>query len=272
MNSINRLFILLLVSIICSCTINNNNNNNPSNPPNTFPNLSLINANPNYDASYFGVYKGIIGDSTNTGNILIDFNNSQSTAKAYLTFRGSQYIFSQTDIANVNGVITVTLEKDNQVIKLTVSDIGNNPTISYISINGSIEYGSAISKEKSTNKVKCFEGKYNSDTSSCGTFTNMPLGVVISGRDARILLYVKSPTGIGSGYYYYTPIYDINTQKINLSYFSYNLPGTNGYVLFVKLDGNVTNNNANGTFHLYVARVLSVDCEGEGDWTSTKTL
>ena len=268
MNSINRLFILLIVSIICSCTTNNNN---PSNPPNTFPNLSLI--NPNYDASYFGVYKGIIGDSTNTGNILIDFNNSQSTAKAYLTFRGTQYILSQTDIANVNGVITVTLEKDNQIIKLRVGGIGNNPTISYIILNGSTLYGSAILKEKSTNKVKCFEGKYNSSTSTCGAFINVPLGIIISGQDAQMLLYAKSQLTVGSGYYYFVTNYDINTQKLKL--IALDAPVSVGYYIYLFLNGDVINNNATGTYNFYIAKNIygnGMLCESEGSFTSTKTL
>lgn len=270
MKSINRLFLLILVFIVCSCS---NNPNDPNNPVNTFPNLSLINANPDYDASYFGVYKGIIGDSTNTGNILIDFNNSQSTAKAYITFRGSQLILSQTDIANVSGVITVTLEKDNQVVKLRVGGIGNNPTISYISLNGSVEYGSTILKEKSTNKVKCFEGKYNSNTSTCGAFVNVPIGILIFGQDAQMLLYAKSQFTVGSGYYYFTTDYDINTQEIKLT--ALDVPVSAGYKIYINVNGDVMNNNAAGTYDFYIAQSiygLGMLCESEGYWTSTKTL
>lgn len=263
------LFLFIFTIIVSACTVNNNNN--PNN--NIFPDLSLINANPDYDASYFGVYKGIIGDSTKTGNILIDFNNSQSVAKAYITFRGSQYILSQTDIANVNGVITITLEKDNQVIKLRVGGIGNNPTISYISLNGSVEYGSTILKEKSTNKVKCFEGKYNSNTSTCGAFVNVPLGILISGQDAQMLLYAKSQFTVGSGYYYFTTNYDINTQKIKLT--ALDAPVAVGYYIYINVNGDVMNNNAAGTYNFYIAKNIygnGMLCESEGDWTTTKTL
>lgn len=260
--------LFIFTVIVSACTVNNNNN--PNN--NTFPDLSLISANPNHDNSYFGVYKGIIGDSISTGNILIDFGNSQTEAKAYFRFKGNQYILTQSDIVTVGNTITVTVQNSDITLKLSVNNNGNSPTISYFSFNGLQGYGINIMKQTSTNVVKCYEGTYNSDTSSCGVFRNTPLGLIINGSSAYILLYIKTYNGVGSGYYYFLANYDIYNQKISLTALDAPITGT-AYKLYAFINGDIINNNMNGIYRLYVGTsIYTPICNSEGDWIATKTL
>jgi uncharacterized protein with FMN-binding domain len=120
-----------------------------------------------------GVYKGVIIGSS--GTIKFDIMNSDSTIKAYMVVDGT----SVTLTASVRwsaGVSYVsdfkgTMNGQDVTISFKVDANGGNPTVTSMNIPGHPNATLTLSKETSTNLIKCFEGSYKDNTTGeTGTF------------------------------------------------------------------------------------------------------
>ncbi|MCF8450061.1 MAG: hypothetical protein K9G49_09355 [Taibaiella sp.] len=120
-----------------------------------------------------GIYKGIIVGSS--GTIKFDIQNNDSTIKAYMTLDGVAVVLTATVkwVAGASYVSAFTGTMNGQPVSITfsVDATGANPTVIAMSIPGHPNASLTLSKETSTNLIKCFEGTYkNLTTGKNGTF------------------------------------------------------------------------------------------------------
>ncbi|MCW3122514.1 MAG: hypothetical protein JWQ38_2006 [Flavipsychrobacter sp.] len=114
-----------------------------------------------------GIYKGIIVGSS--GTIKFDIMNNDTTIKAYMVIDGTSVTLTAT-VAWASGAayvspFTGTLNGEAVSITFSVGADGGTPTITAMNIPGHPNASLTISKETSTNLIKCFEGTYKNTTS-----------------------------------------------------------------------------------------------------------
>jgi hypothetical protein len=125
------------------------------------------------DASTKGIYKGVIVGSS--GTIKFDIMNHDSTIKAYLVIDGAYDTLTASVAWSGTGsyVSPFTGIFNGQPISITLSiDAGGgNPVITAMNIPGHPGAQLSLSKETSTELIKCFEGlvRQNGSTDT-GTF------------------------------------------------------------------------------------------------------
>jgi len=110
-----------------------------------------------YDASNFGIYKGVFVGSS--GTIIIDINNSVSFV-AILKVDNISYTFSTNQTVSINQPTTLNFSNGNNSFTFTVSANGSNPTITNLIMNGHSNPALIVVKETSTLLVKCYEGTF----------------------------------------------------------------------------------------------------------------
>lgn len=114
-----------------------------------------------------GIYKGVIVGSS--GTIKFDIMNNDSTIKAYMVIDGESVTLTAS-VAWKAGEAFVspfqgTLKGEAVSITFSVGSDGESPTVTTMSIPGHPNASLTISKETSTNLIKCFEGTYKNTTS-----------------------------------------------------------------------------------------------------------
>ncbi len=120
-----------------------------------------------------GIYKGIIVGSS--GTIKFDIMNNDSTIKAYMVIDGESVTLTAS-VAWKAGEAFVspfqgTLKGEAVSITFSVGSDGGSPMVTAMSIPGHPNATLTLSKETSTNLIKCFEGTYKSTTTGeTGTF------------------------------------------------------------------------------------------------------
>ncbi len=140
------------------------------------------------DASSKGIYKGVIVGSS--GTIKFDIGNTDSTIKAIMTIdgvtttltaavkwtAGTAYVSDFTGVLNGNPVS----------ITFAVDPTGGNPTVTAMNIPGHPNASLTISKETSTNLLKCFEGTAKNLTTGKNANFNLLLSVSLKKWSARV--------------------------------------------------------------------------------------
>lgn len=138
-----------------------------------------------YDASNFGIYKGVFVGSS--GTIVIDINNS-GTISSTLKIGAKTYNFSTSQTIKENEASILTFTSGTDHFTFTVAASGANPSISDLVISGHVDAILLVVKETSTALVKCFEGTYNGSDAGI-------LNAVIYNNKFTAL--VKSTTTVG---------------------------------------------------------------------------
>ena len=134
-----------------------------------------------------GIYKGIIVGSS--GTIKFDIMNNDTTIKAYMVIDGVSVTLTST-VRWASGVsyvspFTGTLNGEAVSITFSVDGDGANPTVTAMNIPGHPNASLTLSKETSTNLIKCFEGSYkNVTTGEKGNF-NLFLSVSLKKWSAK---------------------------------------------------------------------------------------
>ncbi len=118
-----------------------------------------------YDASNYGIYKGVFVGSS--GTIIIDISNT-SAITATLKIGTTTYNFTTTQTITLNTASTIAFTSGSNSFTFSVDASGANPTITNLIIAGHPEAILLVVKETSTALVKCFEGTYSG--SDAGTF------------------------------------------------------------------------------------------------------
>jgi len=140
------------------------------------------------DNSSKGIYKGVIIGSS--GTIKFDIGNTDSTIKAYMVVDS----VSVTLTANVkwaSGVsyvssFTGTMNGQPVSITFSVDATGGSPTVTAMNIPGHPNATLSISKETSTNLVKCFEGTAKNTTTGKSSTFNLLLSTNLKRWTARV--------------------------------------------------------------------------------------
>jgi hypothetical protein len=140
-------FTLLLVCNSCSKKDTPTNNNLTDTPT----------AKTQYDATNFGIYKGVFVGSS--GTIIVDISNS-GTFTATLKIDGVTYNFTTNQTVQINQPTTLNFSNGTNSFTFSVSANGANPTITNLIINGHPNAAILVVKEISTSIIKCFEGTF----------------------------------------------------------------------------------------------------------------
>ncbi len=141
-----------------------------------------------YDNSSKGVYKGIIVGSS--GTIKFDLGNTDSTLKAYMTIDGVSVTLTAVVkwAAGTSYVSAFTGTMNGQDVSITfsVDASGGNPTVTASNIPGHPNATLSVSKETSTNLVKCFEGTAKNTTTGKSSTFDLLLSTSLKRWTARV--------------------------------------------------------------------------------------
>lgn len=145
-------------------------------------------AKPANDNISKGVYKGVIVGSS--GTIKFDIMNGSDSIKAYMTLDGVSATLVAT-VAWVAGASYVspfvgTFNGQPDTITFQVNPDGSNPTVIASNIPGHPGASLSISKETSTNLVKCFEGTATNATSGKNATFDLMLSTTLKKWTARV--------------------------------------------------------------------------------------
>jgi hypothetical protein len=135
-----------------------------------------------------GIYKGIIVGSS--GTIKFDIGNTDSTLRAYMTIDGVSVTLTAT-VKWASGTsyvspFTGTMNGSAVSITFSVDQTGANPTVTAIDIPGHPGATLSISKETSTNLIKCFEGTAKNLTTGKSSTFDLLLSVSLKKWTARV--------------------------------------------------------------------------------------
>ncbi|MBY0480098.1 MAG: hypothetical protein K2Q21_01985 [Chitinophagaceae bacterium] len=111
-----------------------------------------------YDASNYGIYKGVFVGSS--GIIVIDISN-QGKILATLIIEGKTYAYTTTQTILPNQVTSLTFVNGNDHFNFSVASNGTNPTITNLVISGHVDPAIMVVKETSLAIVKCYEGTFS---------------------------------------------------------------------------------------------------------------
>jgi hypothetical protein len=126
------------------------------------------------DASFKGVYKGVLIGST--GTIKFDVNNAGTTLTATLVIDGVTSTLTATVIAQSGQTptyvsdFTGTLSGQPVTIKFSVGSGGQNPVVVSATVPGHTGITFVLVKETSTALIEAFEGTYETTKPESGTF------------------------------------------------------------------------------------------------------
>jgi hypothetical protein len=219
---------LLLSVMVLSCSSDDSSGSSLSNTPT---------AKEEYDASNFGIYKGVFVGSS--GTVLININNEGSVS-ATLVINGTSFSYTTTESVTLNSVINgLTFTNGSSSFDFSVDASGNFALISNIVISGHPNANMYVVKEFSDALVKCYTGSFSGDDS--GVFN-----LIVS--DGEINGLAKSNSG---------------NESINLVGVEANniITGTFSGGTFT---GNVNNNSISGTWQNISAET--------GNWSGTRQL
>jgi len=208
------IFLLLTVILVVACSNSDSGKSLPNTPS----------AKAQYDASNYGVYKGVfIGSS---GTIILDISNGANSFTATLVIDGVTHTFMTNQTIQQNQATTINFIEGNNSFTFSVAANGSNPTITDLIINGHPDAAILVVKETSSTLIKCFEGTFSGTYS--GTFNAVIYGNVIKGI-TRETNDVDIVTADGT----------VNNNQINASG-----NASNGAVFL----GNLTTTNFSGTW------------------------
>jgi hypothetical protein len=126
------------------------------------------------DASFKGVYKGVLIGST--GTIKFDVNNAGTTLTATMVIDGVTSTLTATVIAQSGQTptyvsdFTGTLNGQPVTIKFSVGSGGENPVVVSATVPGHAGISFVLAKETSTALIEAFEGTYKTTKPESGTF------------------------------------------------------------------------------------------------------
>jgi len=144
---------------------------------------TVVVAQPSFDNSNFGIYKGVIG-GTGSGTIKLEIYNHSNVAKAYLVLDNvvRDTLITSTPLLQFDQ-ISADFSGRIASFNLYIGSTGLNPSISNLVINGFSDMKAQIIKELSNQQVKCYEGLYVGTDN--GIFN-------LASRDTLVLGLVKS--------------------------------------------------------------------------------
>jgi hypothetical protein len=121
-----------------------------------------------FDNSSFGLYKGVIVGST--GNIKIEINNGNNTAKAYISIDGQNDELTTTyTFANGQAIVNAAFNGTLSNFTFSVDADGKNPVIANINIEGHSNVDASVFKETSVNVASAYEGTLIGGNNASGT-------------------------------------------------------------------------------------------------------
>jgi hypothetical protein len=170
MKNLSFCLILIVLTIIQSCSSNSESSNTQSL-------TQTPQAKIEHNQSNYGIYKGVFVGSS--GIIILDINNSSTTISASLIIDGNTLNFVSNQTIQANQATTLNFVNGANSFTFSVAANGNNPTITNLLINGHPNAAILVVKETSTTLVKCFEGSYSGGDS--GTFNGVIYGNILYG-------------------------------------------------------------------------------------------
>jgi len=191
-----------------------------------------------YDASNYGVYKGVFVGSS--GTVYVNINNSGSVS-AKMVIDGVTYNFTTSEaVSDGVAIVDLTFSNGSSSFDFTVQADGEDPLIENLNISGHPNPYVQLFKEYSFAHIKCYLGTFSGDET--GTFNlatasdGYALGLAIPNGEIEAIymdgsLEEKSITGTFEG-------------------------GT--------FSGTINNNNVSGTWQN--------DTPQSGNWTGTRKL
>ncbi len=169
-----KIIILLVFSMaFASCSDDSNDTTTPDdNSLSTAPE-----AKAEFDASNYGVYKGIFVGST--GTVYVNINNNGSVS-AKMIIDGTSYNFTTSE-AVTNGQVTsgLTFTNGSSSFDFNVLGDGENPLIDNLNISGHANASVQIFKEYSFAHIKCYLGTFSGDSSGIFNLATTSDGYVL---------------------------------------------------------------------------------------------
>lgn len=169
-----KIILLLVFSMaFASCSDDNDNNTPPDdNTLSTAPEAKV-----EYDASNYGVYKGIFVGST--GTVYVNINNSGSVS-AKMIIDGTVYNFTTSEaVTNGQNVAGLTFSNGSSSFDFNVFSDGENPLIDNLNISGHPNATVQIFKEYSFAHIKCYLGTFSGDSSGVFNITTTSDGYAL---------------------------------------------------------------------------------------------
>lgn len=134
-------------------------------------------AQPEYDNSNYGVYKGVFVGSS--GIVYVNIKNNDNNVTAKFIINGVTYDFISNQIININSSTSINFSNGQSSFTISVNSNGSNPVISNLLFANHPNANVVIVKEKSNLLVRCFEGTYSG--SETGVFNSVIYGNQIIG-------------------------------------------------------------------------------------------
>jgi hypothetical protein len=154
-----KLFLLLLVStFLISCSSDSSSDNSGPNLSNT----PLAKAE--FDNSNLGIYKGVFTGSS--GIITVNIKNNEGNINAILVLDNVTYTFASTEsISNTGDISDLTFISGAMSFDLSISNNGENITVSAMNFPNHPTATISIVKEYSNMQVKCYQGTFTGTSS-----------------------------------------------------------------------------------------------------------
>ena len=119
-------------------------------------------ANADYNATNFGIYKGVMVGSS--GVVFVNINNDGNVL-AKMIVDGNTHNFTTEQSVALGEDTNLTFTNGDEFFTFNVGAGGEDPVISDISMAGHPYAFAEIIKEFSDAQVKCFQGNYSGDSS-----------------------------------------------------------------------------------------------------------
>ncbi len=141
----------VLMLVLSSCSSDDSKSNPLSNNPE---------ANADYNASNYGIYKGVMVGSS--GVVFVNINNNGHIS-AKMIVDGSTHNFTTEQTVALGEETDLTFTNGDEFFTFHVGAGGEDPAITDISMEGHPFAFAEIVKEFSDSQVKCFQGNYTGD-------------------------------------------------------------------------------------------------------------
>jgi len=154
-----KIILLFVFSMtFAGCSSDNNDSSTPDDNLSTAPEAKV-----EFDASNYGVYKGIFVGST--GTVYVNINNSGSVS-AKMVIDGTAYNFTTSGTAtNGQAIAALTFSNGSSSFDFNVLSDGEDPYIDNLNISGHPNANVQLFKEYSFAHIKCYLGTFSGDSS-----------------------------------------------------------------------------------------------------------
>lgn len=189
--------ILLLVLGMAFANCSDDDSNDSTTPPDNDTLSTAPEAKAEYDASNYGVYKGIFVGSS--GTVYVNINNN-NTVSAKMVIDGTVYNFTTSEtVSNGQDISGLTFSNGNSSFDFNVLADGENPLIDNLNISSHSNATVQLFKEYSFAHIKCYLGTFSGD--SVGVFNiattsdGYALGLALPSDDTFAIYLDGSITG-----------------------------------------------------------------------------